>query len=464
MLAALLVLTTVGGGVEDPPVPGSLDAAFLSGVGANATVTQLLVLPDGRILVAGNFTQFEGEPRLSLVRLLPSGEVDDTFSHTGANGAVITLARQGDGRIIAGGDFTQFGGIPASRIVRLLPDGVPDPTFSSEAGVRGTATPAVMSVAVGPDDSLVLGGFFTHVNGVARPYVARLAKNGELDTTWQPQMTVSGYDGVLSVQVLDDWRVLVGGQFEQIDGVSQRSLALLTPEGDLDPEFRPQFSKPSAVFEICLLARDRILVGGYFVDIDGKSRRGIARLGANGALDETFDPGQAMNHQVNALAVQPDGRILAGGYFTEFNQHAVSRLVRLEPNGQLDASFQVLPGIEGGENPGVLALALQDNGGILVGGEFAVVHEIPRNRIARLWDDRDNTPPTPFSLEAEGLDGAGFHLRLLGEPGRRYTLERSENAVDWSAWTSLTAGTESAPVVDPGATATGFKFYRARSP
>jgi hypothetical protein len=75
----------------------------------------------------------------------------------------------------------------------------------------------------------------------------------------------------------------------------------------------------------------KLIVSGLFTAFDGRVRGRIARLHANGGLDEMFDPGIGANDWIVAVPIQADGMILAGGYFTNFNGVEHNRLVRLKP-------------------------------------------------------------------------------------------------------------------------------------
>ena len=101
---------------------------------------------------------------------------------------------------------------------------------------------------------------------------------------------------------------------------------------------------------------------------------------APGDLDLTFNAGAIVNSNasfsnVNAVAVQPDGKILIGGYFTSVNGSAQSLVARLNADGSLDLSFNS-PVMSNSNFGGVNALALQPDGKILVGGHFLIGTEV----------------------------------------------------------------------------------------
>jgi hypothetical protein len=101
---------------------GSPDLAFEPGTGPDGSVSHIVVQPNGRILVAGGFTTFDGIPRNGIVRLKSNGAVDLDFDPgSGADGRIEALVVESSGDIIVGGDFTVFNGTPCHGLVRLAP-------------------------------------------------------------------------------------------------------------------------------------------------------------------------------------------------------------------------------------------------------------------------------------------------------------------------------------------------------
>ena len=163
------------------------------------------------------------------------------------------------------------------------------------------------------------------------------------------------------------------------------SPALASASGSLDSAFAP--TVPGAVDAIAVQPDGKILIGGSFTAVDGTARSNIARLNANGTLDASF--AASASQSVVALAVQPDGKILLGGYFTTVNGEPRNRIARLNPDGTLDTAFDPDADNE------VRALAVQADGKILIGGGFGHVHGTVRNHIARL--NPDGTLDTAFN-------------------------------------------------------------------
>jgi uncharacterized delta-60 repeat protein len=116
------------------------------------------------------------------------GDVDTTFNPggTGVNGfgGLNSMAVQPDGKIVIGGHFTSYNGNLAGRVMRLNSDGTRDTSFNP--GVTEGANEVVLALAVQPDGKIVIGGNFTSYNGnvAAGDFVTRLNADGSLDTTF----------------------------------------------------------------------------------------------------------------------------------------------------------------------------------------------------------------------------------------------------------------------------------------
>jgi len=362
---------------------GSTDHTFLNGLsGANGTVYCLAVQADGKVLIGGAFTGVNGLRRDRIARLNPDGSLDETFLNglSGANGSVLCLAVQADGKVLVGGDFTTVNGVSRNRIARLNPDGSLDETFlDGLSGASGT----VQCLAVQADGKVLIGGDFTIVNGTTRNRLAQLNPDGSLD-----QSFLNGLNGpnstVLSLAVQADGKVLMGGSFTNVNGVSRQYIARLNPDGSLDETFLNGMSGANGYVRcVAVQADGKVLIAGGFTAVNGVSRNYIARLNPDGSLDESFLHGlSGANGSVDCLAVQADGKVLIGGSFATVNGVSRNRIARLNPDGSLDETF--LNGLSGA-NGWVHCLAVQADGKVLIGGSFTLVNGEPRSYVARLW-------------------------------------------------------------------------------
>ena len=466
---------------------GTLDPTFDSSRSRNpysAQIRAAVVQPDGKILVGGYFPLFQGQSRPNLARLHPDGRLDRGFVPeipSGEQAAITTIALQPDGKIWAGGP---------GLLRRFSCDGTLD--FSVPLSLYAESNRFVMylSTAVEPGSSLILAGDFVQIGAVPRRNLARL-KTGqpqsgppvirrqpvsqqarEGDTTELSvivesascpnyQWRQNGRDlpgetsrilvfrnvraaqvGVYSVVISNavgtvqsreaslavepapvspgsvsidfgglegpdhgvgtflkqpDGRILVGGSFRTFDGEPRSGLARINSLGDLDPTFLPpELDRNGAIIGIGALALQsdgKLLAGGTFTTVSGRAQGGIMRLRSDGSLDGTFDPqiGPSATFStagVRAILIQSDGAVLVGGLFDRFNGRPWSALVRLRSDGGLDETFRITLTYAGATNPtslsSVYALATVGNGMTLVGGSFGLVNGHPRPGLVRL--------------------------------------------------------------------------------
>ncbi len=212
------------------------------------------------------------------------------------------------------------------------------------------------------------------------------AAAGKVDASFDPEVEGTS---VNAIAIQPDGKILIGGLFSDVEGRTRDNFARLNADGRLDRSTNlNQGSGPGGtVTSICLQPDDKILIAGAFGTVNGQVRRRIARFNPDGRLEGigTFDPGTGANAAINCMIVQPDGKILIAGTFTLFNDQLRNRVARLNPNGSLESLGSFDPGV-GVDGP-VFGLALQPDGKIIIAGAFKFVNGQPRNGVARLNPD-----------------------------------------------------------------------------
>ena len=376
------VFSSIGGaahtGIARLNADGSLDPSFVASAG---WVYLLLVQSDGKLLIGGVFSQVNGAAQDGLARLNPDGSLDSSLPNgvAGSGGRVNSIVLQGDGKIVFGGSFAATAG---NDLARLNADGSPDSTFCN--GPTGP-NKYIYALAVQPDQKILVSGVFNSVSQVGPMNTARLNTDGSVDLSFAANvegMVLSPTPvGCLSVQ--SDGKILIGGGFTLVNGLGRGRIARLNPNGSLDDSFLHGLAgADDEVLCMALQSNGKILVGGYFTSINGVTRNRLARLNADGSLDAGFLNGLAgPDDVVVGLAVQPDGKILVGGYFTLVNGVTRNRVARLNLDGSLDTSFQ--SGLAGA-NGVVGGFAVQPDGRILIGGGFTSVNGAAATNVARL--------------------------------------------------------------------------------
>ena len=352
----------------------SLDNTFNTGLGASAEVSSLAVQADGKIVVAGDFTLFNSLPRNRVIRLNADGSVDLLFNvATGANGPVLDAAVQADGRIVLAGALTTFAGTPHQGIVRLDANGSVDASFNASASPNGV----VKTVAIDASGRIIIGGEFTTVNGVSRPNIARLNADGSLDASFSAQATLNGPVHTLALQA--DGKILVGGDFTLANNTAHDGLARLNADGSVDASFEVGAGFDGPVESVEVQADGKVVVAGSFSMANGVSAQGLVRLNADGSVDAGFHPVLDGNGELLEVKISGDGDLLLAGQFNTLNGAAIKNVARLNVDGSLDASFHADAAVNGT----VQALAIQADGKVIVGGEFSITGGVQKN-IARL--------------------------------------------------------------------------------
>jgi len=283
---------------------GTLDTLW--NPGTDNDVDGILADSGDTVYLAGDFTHVRGLSRSFLAKATGvTGTVDPDWNPSPVVAGA--LARAADGSVLAGATFRDAGGTITHRgIAKLRPDGngAPDPAWT------GTLDNTADSIAVGPDGSVYVAGFFSSAGGFARKGLAKLdgAGTGATDPTWNP----STNDRTRIVTVGSDGAVYATGSVT-VDGVWHPTFQKFDAAGTgaADPAWHPD-----VVNEFRSLVSDgagHLYAGGSAITT-GPIAPGFARVSeATGAADSMWQP--TVDGFANALAIGADGAIFVGGRF-----------------------------------------------------------------------------------------------------------------------------------------------------
>jgi uncharacterized delta-60 repeat protein len=386
-MARFLDADALAAGALDPTFGGDGMVATQVTGGPDSWGTALTVQADGRILATGH-VGLAPTRDFGTVRYMPDGSLDPTFggggevvTDLGADDTVREIAVQPDGRVVVGGSAgSDFG------IVRYMPDGGLDPSFGGDGIVLTDlgGTGGIRGLAVQPDGRIVVAGFVGDDIGLAR-YRA----DGGLDPSF-------GGDGTVVTDLGDEeWAF---GLVLQADGAiviggyrgSDMLMARYRADGTLDPTYgdggwkATDLGATDVVSGLSLQADGKVVIAAY-TGTGGSQAMAVARYGTDGRLDPTFGSGglvvfdDGSTTKGRAIAVQPDGCIVVGGYRSVAKGPRDFVVVRLLPDGGVDASFAggtVFTDFDGAGDDWAHDVAIQPDGKIVAFGNTGTTNVV----------------------------------------------------------------------------------------
>ena len=394
---------------------GLLDTTLYDGGFDGSLVYTTVEQPDGKILVGGNFVDYDGTEVNNFMRLNSDGTLDETFFVGGFNsgGYVRAIALQSDGKILVGGNFTNYDGYNVGRIIRLNSDGSVDENFTFNTEFNGV----VRAIALQTDGKILVGGGFNYYYDYYCNSIVRLNTDGTPDTTFN---TGDGFNGQVYTINVESTKVppssnsgndattyfediQVGGWFTEYNSQTSRGIARLDRDGNLMDDFGFGFNNEEGgdprVNQIFKQQDGKLVIvggadNGHLIDYQGIFiPRNIVRLEKNNSgqyqIDPTFDVpnyylngGGFYNGYPLSVVQQPNGKLIVGGNFYTYEdnegQHLdLYNIIRLNTNGSYDSTFSMGEGFDGQVNK---VLSLSD-GKLLTGGWY----QLPTDHLTRLY-------------------------------------------------------------------------------
>jgi uncharacterized delta-60 repeat protein len=401
------------------------------GVGSPLFAGQVYAVADwtnDEALIGGDFSTYNGTSMNGVALIQTNGQLDLSFNPgSGVSGDV---AQQGnDARVNAavisgnqfylGGNFTAYNSTLVSGVARVNANGTLDTSFNIGTGADGV----VRAIAVQTDGKVLIGGDFTHINGVPRNYIARLNTNGSVDATFDPTNILTGpvYSLALSPSVLLNLNRTASGNMNEDDqaiNLGSLTSGTLTVNYNMfaDPDdMRIYYGDTNVIAGTGVLIYDTGLVSGTstiilpFGPTNGITTNLITIVMNQGGANHNT----TWNYTASIGAAQSSSGILVGGGFNVTGQ-VYANIARLNTNGTLDVSFN--PGT--GPNGIVHALGWQLNDQIVAGGEFSTVNGLSYNHIARF--NTDGSVDTTNFFVGAGADDVVYNLTLQQLDGTIY--------------------------------------------
>ncbi|HEX6458833.1 MAG TPA: PKD domain-containing protein [Thermoleophilaceae bacterium] len=363
------------------------------------------------VLTVAGFAVWSGP-----ARALAPGDLDPTFGSGGTvtssvGGDVFAVALQPDGKIVIAGSNRDSNDKSQALIARLNSDGSFDSSFGTggvvavQLGEGATKQSAVDALALQPDGKILTGGYATDASGHGVFLAVRLNADGTFDSSFgtDGKLITAQFDAGMTPEsdlnalaVLPDGEILAGGDATDSDGHTAFLVVRLTSAGNPDSSYATGgklltqlgvgSNRSSSVTAMSLQPDGKPIVAGYATDSASRAEFLVTRLNTGGSPDATFAGGRVLTQlgqgpapssSADAVALQPDGKILAGGYATDSAGNAASLIVRLDNGGTFDPSFaangELLDQLVPSGGPFVPAsfvrgIAPQPNGRILAAG------------------------------------------------------------------------------------------------
>ncbi|HEX8270798.1 MAG TPA: T9SS type A sorting domain-containing protein [Flavobacterium sp.] len=347
---------------------GGIDFTFESDADLNNTVQIITVQDDGKILVGGLFSS-------NLYRLNNDGTQDNTFMPWNSSmSSVLSIAVQNDAKIIIGGTFQ--GGLR-----RLNSDGSTDASF-----VCNIPDAYIKNIEALDNGKIMVAGFFSEINGTEIRGIARLNSDGSLDTSFNCNLPVG--TSIRDFGFQSDGKLLIAGESSNVDNPSMILLfRRYNTNNSQDVSFNNGGNNANSnIYDIEVLADDKVLITGWFTEFNSISRNCIAKLNSDGSLDTSFasynltDPETGDLFSIFGAKELPDNKYLINGSFHNYGGLSSNGLAKINADGTRDNSFNVGTGAD----DIIWNTAIQDDGKVLIGGQFTSYNATQRNKIARL--------------------------------------------------------------------------------
>jgi uncharacterized delta-60 repeat protein len=444
LLALVIFLTAVPAFAA----PGDLDSTFdpgqilWQGFAFPAFKHAIVLQPDGKVVIGGQFDTVQGVPRIMVARLNASGSLDTTFNSPlqtltiggSQEGEVYDVVQQPDGKFLVSGYFSVAG--QWKTVVRLNNDGSLDGSFNVTTTGPNPDFNHIYRMLLQPDGKIVIGSnSLTAVNGTPTGSLARLTSTGALDNPLG--VTGNVFFSIFSLALQSDGKIVAAG-----GDSSGKALVRLNSDGTPDDTFTPPSLGFGSIRALAIEPDGQVLAGANlrFSINGGPQIDGLIRLNTDGSYDASFNPPDI--RVAWTLHVQSDGKIAVGGSFTVNFGLFLSTFGRLNPDGSLDFMCN------SGPDNDLLDLVRQPDGKYIVAGTFeffdAGATRIVRTGVARILESQApltgkiiyDSRPTPAFLEIASINPDGTNRTPLTTTGFDYAPSVSADASK-IAFTSL---------------------------
>lgn len=360
---------------------GTLDSSFDAGIGADDVVSKISVLSDNRLIVGGKFNSFNNFYSPGLVKIKENGQIDSSFvigsgfSYNSNFFNILDIDLVGDSVYYVSGSFQGFNGNNIQAIIRMDTTGLFDNSFHPFSNVSDVCS----MTKVANDGSL----FCSMNNNFA---LTHILNTGIIDSTYN---LIYGFNGSgLDIIRSGNGIIILGNQDDLTGNTGNLSLSKYLLNGDIDTNFNisdfgyyvqgkmlqlssgnilvaynnglylfdslgnavPSFNSglgftvlggsPFGIIHDMVEQNDgKIIVLGYFNSYDGNNVSNILRINPNGSIDLSYNTGTGLNNTAFSGQFNTQGQLITVGYFSEYNGSIAKSIVRINTDGTIDNSF-----------------------------------------------------------------------------------------------------------------------------
>ncbi|WP_369073244.1 malectin domain-containing carbohydrate-binding protein [Cyclobacterium qasimii] len=322
----------------------------------------------------GWFNSYDSEPAAYMIRLNADGSKDTSFiAADSINREVKSIALQADGKILVN---------TGNKVFRLETDGSYDPSFilpspfgekfiDEDYGPQENGFTVNSIKVLGNGKIIFAGSFSTSLKHAVN--LIRLNPDGSMDSSFTTYDYEKGYEGQITKIVLTP-----EGKIFSIFGSEfyNQSVRLFNADGTIDFSFDTYRILPGNA--IALQADGKLIAGEY--------RGEIIRYNLDGSVDLSYNPKPEFDDEVKAFGVQKDGKVVVGGAFNRYNGQLGYNIVRINTNGTFDHSFNAGSGLDN-QDDFITEIHEQQDGDILVNGNIKSFNGTQVNQLFRLRSD-----------------------------------------------------------------------------
>jgi uncharacterized delta-60 repeat protein len=399
---------------------GSKDTSFDNTTGFNSSSVNSIVLDSaGKLYVGGGFTTYKGVSANYIIKLNTDGSKDTSFDNTTgfAGNNVNEIKLDSVGKLYVVGSFTSYKGVAANRIIKLNTDGSKDTSFDNTTGFNGPSS----NILFTSNNKIYVTGSFTTYKGVSAVGIARLNTDGSRDTTFNIDNQFNGSSTPAPMVLLSSDAILVGGTNFNSYNPADKFLIKLNTDGTKNNSLNiggtggfPSVAN-NGIYSIAKDSSGALYVGGIFQFYNGISTNRIMKFNPDGTRDNSFNIGTGFNNTIRCIVIDSSGKIYVGGDFTTYNSVINNRIIRLNPDGSKDTGFDNTTGF----NAGVYDIKFDSVGKLYLGGIFTLYKSVAAGRIIKL--NTDGSKDTSF-INSTGFINGVVQKIALDSAGKIYAV------------------------------------------